>query len=167
MPDYPFPRSPSAPIVEPLVPRLYGSTPSIFGAPLARGPEGLRGADAAFLGIPWSAPPPDFRPGVAIASYAGLQLTPSAFRQNSLKYGGCLPELDVNVFARLRLVDYGDADVGSDVGAAMEDVRRRVGEMLDAGCIALTIGGSSDVASYPVLQAIAERAGGAGGRSQL
>src|SRR5579884_2640760 len=99
------PRKPSDPVAQMLVPRLYGSTPTLFGAPLAEGPEDLRGADVAFFGVPWRAPTPDSRMGAAAANYEGTLLTPAQFRANSLKYGGYLPELDVDVFEHLKLVD--------------------------------------------------------------
>jgi len=157
---YAWPRLPTAPVSQSMVPRLYGGIPTIYGAPLAESIDDLRAADVAFLGIPWSAPSPDSRPGVAAAAFAGTQLTPGTFRQNSLKYGGYLPELDVNVFERLKLVDYGDVGVANDVNSALEEAYRVTGEVLDAGCIPLTIGGNSGVSSYPVLRAIAERRGG-------
>src|SRR3712207_3463746 len=121
MSAYSWPRRPTAPVTQPLVPRLYGGIPTVYGAPLAQSAGDLGDADVAFLGIPWSAPSPDSRPGLAAAAFAGTQLTPGTFRQNSLKYGGYLPELDVDVFEHVRLVDAGDADIGNDVVASLED----------------------------------------------
>ncbi|MDQ6674324.1 MAG: arginase family protein [Chloroflexota bacterium] len=152
-----WPRRPTAPVSQPLVPRLYGGIPTVYGAPLAESIDDLRAADLAFVGIPWSAPSPDSRAGAASAAFAGTQLTPGIFRQNSLKYGGYLPELEVDVFERLKLVDYGDVSVGNDVNVALEEAYRVTCEVIDAGCIPLTIGGNSGVSSYPVLRAIAER----------
>ena len=157
---YPWPRRATAAVSQPLVPRLYGGIPTLYGAPLAESPADLRGADLACVGIPWSAPSPDSRPGVAAAAFAGTQLTPGIFRQNSLKYGGYLPELEVDVFEHLKLVDYGDVSVGNDVNVALEEAYRVTAEVIDAGCIPLTIGGNSGVSSYPVLRAIADKASG-------
>jgi arginase family enzyme len=157
---YTWPRQPTAAVSQPLVPRLYGGIPTLYGAPLAESADDLRGADLAFIGIPWSAPSPDSRPGVAAAAFAGTQLTPGTFRQNSLKYGGYLPELDVDVFEHLKLVDYGDVSVGNDVNAALDEAFRTTRDVIAAGCIPLTMGGNSGVSSYPVLRAIAERASG-------
>src|SRR5215216_4430552 len=47
---------PFEPIVEMRSPRVYGSFPTLFGMPLAETEEDLRGADVAFLGVPWRAP---------------------------------------------------------------------------------------------------------------
>lgn len=155
-----WPRRPSDPIVDLLVPYVYGSTPTLFGAPLAASREDLRGADAAFLGIPWRAPTPSSRVGRAAANYEGTLLTPGQFRTNSLKYGGYLPELDVDVFERLKIVDRGDVDVVSDMGRTLHAVEDEVGAIVDAGCYPLTIGGNSGPSSYAVLKAIAARADG-------
>jgi agmatinase len=143
-----------------LLPRHYGSTPTLFGAPRVRTSRELAGSDLAFLGIPWSAPIPDSRVGGAAANYSGTALTPQAFRTSSIKYGGYLPELDVDVFDRLRLVDYGDSQVHQEMDRTLTDVESRVGEIIDAGAIPITMGGNAGPSSYPVLQAIAARAAG-------
>lgn len=155
-----WPRKAGDPITQLMVPRLYGSVATLFGAPRAKTPDDLQGAQLAFLGIPWSAPVPDSRVGTAAANYAGTQLTPHAFRMSSLKYGGYLPELDIDVFEHYHLVDYGDTDVVRDIRATFASVTQAVGEIIDAGAVPLTIGGNSGPSSYAVLQAIARHAGG-------
>ena len=139
--------------------RIYGGTPTIYGAPLAQGPEDLRGADVAFLGIPWQAPSPQRWLGGVMPNYDTF-LSPSTFRQNSLVHRGYLPELDLDVFEHLRLVDYGNADVVHDMKQTLANVERRVKEIIDAGCIPVTIGGNAGPSTYPVLKAVAERADG-------
>src|SRR5438128_2632076 len=108
-------RSPTDPVVQMLLPRIYGSTPSLFGASVRESASDFAGADAAFLGIPWRAPTPDSRIGGAMANFEGTLLTPSSFRVNSLKYGGYLPELDLDVFERIRIVDCGDVEIVRDM----------------------------------------------------
>lgn len=154
-----WPRRPGDPVTQVLIPRFYGSTTTVFGAPRARVPADLAGSDLAFLGIPWSAPAPDSRVGAAAANFVGTNLTPSLYRANSLKYGGYLPELDVDIFERYRLVDYGDTDVVQDIRTTFANVTARVGEILDAGVHPFTMGGNAGPSSYAVLRAIAERAG--------
>ena len=44
------------PIMEMLIPRVYGAFPTLFGVPLAETEQQLREADVAFLGVPWRAP---------------------------------------------------------------------------------------------------------------
>ena len=52
-------RRPLDPVMEMHVPRLYGSTPTLFGAPLAEDATRSGDADVAFIGIPWRAPTPN------------------------------------------------------------------------------------------------------------
>ncbi|MBJ7599414.1 MAG: hypothetical protein DLM67_14820 [Candidatus Nephthysia bennettiae] len=155
-----WPRNPVDPISEMLLPRHYGSVPTLFGAPRARTPQDLERSDLAFLGVPWSAPIPDSRLGAAADNYSGTALTPQALRTSSVKYGGYLPELDVDVFEHFSLVDYGDSQVYADLNDTMRDVVTRVGQIVDAGAIPVTMGGNSGPSSYSVLQAIAARAEG-------
>ena len=153
-------RRPTDPVTEMLVPRVYGSVPTLFGAPLAETTARLESSDVAFLGVPWRAPTPDSRMGKAASNYEGTLLTPAQFRANSLKYGGYLPELDVDVFEHLRLVDRGDAEVRHDMRHTLANVEGEVAAMVRAGCIPITLGGNSGPSTYPVLKAIAAGAGG-------
>jgi arginase family enzyme len=156
----PWPRRPSQPVTEMMLPRFYGSTPTVFGSPRAKTPADLAGADFAFLGVPWSAPAPDSRSGAAAANFFGTNLTPGLFRTNSLKYGGYLPELDVDVFERYRVVDYGDSDVVHDLQQTFDNATMRVTEIIEAGARPITMGGNSGPSSYAVIKAIAAKAGG-------
>src|SRR5438552_13633803 len=101
--------------------RIYGGTPTLYGVPLAQHPEDLRGADVAFLGIPWQAPSPQRWLGGVMPNYDTL-LTPSHFRQSSMLHHGYLPELDLDVFERLKLVDYGNVDVVQDMKQTLLNV---------------------------------------------
>jgi guanidinopropionase len=156
-----WPRRPSDPMLEMRVPRVYGSTPTIFGAPLADDTSALKGADIAFLGIPWRAPTPDTRMGRAGANYEGTLLTPSMFRANSVKYGGYLPELDIDVFEHFRIVDRGDLQIPKEMKQLLDEVENEIERILDAGAIPFTIGGNSGPSTYGVLKPIAARSGGA------
>jgi agmatinase len=148
------------PVLEMKVPRIYGSTPTLFGAPFATSVDDLQGADVAFVGIPWRAPTPDTRMGRAGANYEGTLLTPSMFRSNSLKYGGYLPELDIDVFEHIRIVDRGDLEIPKDMARLLDAVGDEVTTIIDAGCYPFTIGGNSGPSTWGVLKAIAARAGG-------
>src|SRR5919199_3476491 len=155
MEDRPVHRAPSEPMVEMRLPRVYGSFPTLFGAPLAETEQDFKDADVAFLGVPWHAPttPSSFLIGGARSNFEGTQLTPSYFRLNSLNYGGYLPELDLDVFEHLRLADRGDADIFQDVERTFSAVEAEVGAMVGAGCIPLLMGGNAGPTTYPVLKA--------------
>ncbi len=155
-----WPRRPSDPVTRLLVPRVYGGTPTIFGAPLAETADALSGADVVFLGVPWRAPTPDSRVGRAAANYEGTLLTPGQFRANSLKYGGYLPELDLDVFEHFRFVDRGDVEVVQDMAETLKNVEAEVAAIIRAGAYPITMGGNSGPSSYPVVKAVAAHAGG-------
>ena len=162
MEDRPEHQVPSEPFVEMRLPRVYGSFPTLFGTPLAETEQELRGADIAFLGVPWRAPttPSGFMIGGAQANFEGTQLTPSYFRLNSLHYGGYLPELDIDVLEHLKLVDRGDAEVSQDIGKMFSAVEAEVGAIVEAGCAPVIMGGNAGPTTYPVLKAITERTDG-------
>lgn len=141
-----------------LLPRHYGSVPTVFGAPPAETVE--PGTDVAFIGIPWQAPVPDSRIGAAGANYFGTNLTPQTFRTNSVKYNGYLPERDVDVFAALKLVDLGDVPIDADLSVTFENVASTVERVVRAGAIPITLGGNSGPSTYAVVQGVARAAGG-------
>jgi agmatinase len=143
-----------------LLPRHYGSVPTLFGAPAVELGSNLGNADVAFMGIPWQAPVPDSRIGAAGASFFGTNLTPQTFRTNSVKYGGYLPERDVDVFDALRFVDCGDVPVDQDLSITFANVASAVERVVRSGAIALTCGGNSGPSTYGVLEGIAAAAGG-------
>jgi agmatinase len=132
----------------------------LFGAPAPESGTELGKADVAFMGIPWQAPVPDSRIGAAGASSFGTNLTPQTFRTNSVKYGGYLPERDVDVFAALRFVDYGDVPIDQDLTATFQNVASAVERVVRSGAIALTCGGNSGPSTYGVLEGIAAAAYG-------
>lgn len=135
-------------------PVYYGSVPSMFGKPISEGPEELKAFDIAYLGIPWSAPPSAGR-SASIAQFAGTTLTPNSMRTNSVKYGGYLPELDIDVFESLGFTDYGNVDISFDVKESWAQIERKVADIVASGCMAFTMGGNGGGASFPVLKAIA------------
>lgn len=136
-------------------PVFYGSVPSMFGMPISETPAELANFDIAYLGIPWSAPPSAGR-AASIAQFAGTGLTPNSMRTNSVKYGGYLPELDLDVFERFAFTDYGNVDVAFDVKKSWANIEEKMGHIVAAGCMAFTMGGNGGGASFPVLKAIAD-----------
>lgn len=146
----------NGPIYELKRPRWYGNVPTLFGSPFVEKPAELEGADVVFLGIPWQGAVPDNRVGVAADMFSTF-MTPEALRANSTKYGGYLPELDVDVFQNLVFKDYGNADFYTkDLRATFVNVQQMITEVLKSGAIPVTIGGNSGIASSPVIKAIAD-----------
>lgn len=143
-------------------PTVYGTFPTLFGVPLADSEHELEDADVAFLGIPWSAPttPDAFMVGGARSNYEGTQLTPAYFRLNSLEYGGYFPELDLDVFEHLKIVDCGDVDVVQNMRKTLGTVETKIYSILNASCVPIVIGGNAGPTTYPFLKAVAAHADG-------
>src|SRR5918911_2298547 len=144
----------SEPIVQMRLPRVYGSFPTFFGAPLAETEQDLKSADVAFLGVPWRAPttPSSFFLGGARSNFEGTQLAPSYFRLNSLHYGGYLPELDLDVLGRIKLVDRGDVDVFQDVRRTFSAVEAEGEAIGGGGLIPIGFRGGDRPPPHPRLQ---------------
>ncbi|MCF7949905.1 MAG: arginase family protein [Spirochaetia bacterium] len=140
------------PLMEWKVPMLYPDTPTFLGIPLASSKEDLAGADVVVLGAPFQG-----AAGVA-RSYTNNLLTPVNLRKDSIKYSGYLPEYDVDVFDHLRVVDYGDAQVAvrSDTISAIESVKAKIKDVLEAGAVPIVIGGTEVGSSLPLAQALGE-----------
>lgn len=139
-----------------LVPTIYNEIATFLGVPNAKTKEDLNGADAAILGVPLQ-----FL-GSLEGRATGINLLDSVrLRQASLKYGGFLPELDIDIFEHLKLVDYGDVVVNFPAETDdlfLENARRidkKIGDILEAKALPVTI------ESHPfiVANAIAKRTG--------
>ncbi|MEE4276812.1 MAG: arginase family protein, partial [Thermoleophilia bacterium] len=132
---------------------LRPGVPTFAGVPAARRPEDLNGASAAVLGIPW-------QPASAVAAQ-GSAAGPGAIRRAATRYaaalhGGTLPEIDRELVpsARLRVVDYGDVDIGGGDPAAMAAAaHQRLIEVVAAGAVPLVLGGDPGVAT-PALEVL-------------
>lgn len=127
-------------------PALYPGVPTFLGVDQARTPADLAGADVAIIGVPY------------LTHLFGFDadLTPRKIRQASAKYsGGYLPELDVDVLNTLRVVDYGDAPIDpGDLSASVAAVTTKVEEVLQAGALPITLGGSAPCSGYTCAAAL-------------
>jgi agmatinase len=139
------------------IPVLRAGVPSFLGVPIAGSPRGLAGADAAIIGIPYDRPATAGRPP---DQWSGYRRAPDDVRRFSLRYAGYIPELDLDAFEHVRLVDYGDAEIVDDVRRSTENVARKVREVVEAGCRPITLGGFSPCASYAVAKGLAEATAG-------
>jgi arginase family enzyme len=144
------------------VPTVGGGTPTAYGAPFVGGSGSLPQADAAFMGIQWGAPVlPEFIYVGYGANYGATGASPGQFRLTSLRHrGGFLPERDVSVFERLRLVDVGDITATGTMEDLLESVSTRVAAMRRDRCVAITYGGNAGPSSYAVLRGIARECDG-------
>ncbi|MFH1821030.1 MAG: arginase family protein [Methanobacteriota archaeon] len=123
-----------------LIPTAYGDVPTFLGVPLAKGKSDLKGADAAFLGLPSQGAE------MLVGREVGINIMDTMrLRKASIKYGSFLPELDLDVFDRIKLVDCGDVTgfypmTQKDTKVHFKLAEKKIAEILETGCIPLTIG---------------------------
>jgi agmatinase len=87
------------------------------------------------MGVPWEGT-------ITWGSYSGCELSPKTIRHAAARYGGYLPEIDLDFFDHLRVADAGDVTVvpGNEI-ATMQSIENRTAEIVSAGAIPFLIGG--------------------------
>ena len=138
--------------------REYGEKPdyagplTFGGAPCTQNPAELAGFDVAIVGAPMDD---------LVSDRPGARFAPRAIRAASCPPGPHL-EAGVDAFARLRIVDFGDAAVVPALPershAAIEET---VGQVVRAGLVPLIIGGDHSI-TEPDVRACAARHGALG-----
>ena len=117
------------------MPKVYGDTPTFLGVPkldLKALPAGL---DAVVVGVPWEGT-------VTWGSYTGCELAPRSIRHCAARYGGFLPEYEIDLFDYLRLGDAGDIAVDPNSPAeTMAGIRRAMEKICRAGSMPIAFGG--------------------------
>ena len=86
------------------MPLIYGDTPSFLGCDVLAAHAIQPGFDVIFTGVPWEGT-------ITWGSFTGCELAPRSIRHAAARYGGFLPEYDVDIFDHLRLGDLGDIPV--------------------------------------------------------
>lgn len=118
------------------LPKVYGDTPSFLGVDLVDlSAENNPKYDVIVGGVPWEGT-------VTWGSYSGCEMAPKTIRHASARYGGYLPEYDIDVFDHLRVGDIGDLAVSPDSPErTMTEVCRASGAIYKAGAIPFFLGG--------------------------
>ena len=115
----------------------YAGLLTFGGAPYTQDPALLAGFDVAIVG----APTDDL-----VSDRPGTRFGPRAIRAASCPPGPHL-EAKVDAFARLKIVDYGDAPVlPADPARSHAAIERTVAEVLAAGAIPVVLGGDHSIA---------------------
>ena len=147
-------------------PMIETDMPTFMGLPPATSLEDIEGTDAVIIGAPYVA---------GWEGYAGVGKTewlaaPKRVRQQSIRYAsGYIQDFDLDVFDRLNVVDFGDADIPPEsidkptvenILKAQAAVEKKVNQALDAGALPIIIGQNSPCGSYAIAKPIAERTDG-------
>ena len=117
------------------LPRIYGDTPTFLGCPVIRSTEDLKNYDVVVMGVPWEGT-------ITWGTYSGCEMAPKTVRHASARYGGFLPEYDIDLFDYLSLGDYGDVSVEpTSPRITMERVKTRAKKVYEKGAVPISIGG--------------------------
>ncbi len=138
--------------------REYGEKPDFAGpltyggAPLTQDAELLAGFDVAIVGAPMDD---------LVSDRPGARYGPRAIRAASCPPGPHL-ESNVDAFAELRVVDFGDAPVlPADAARSHAAIEATVGEVVAAGVLPIVLGGDHSIAE-PDIRACAKPHGPVG-----
>lgn len=129
---------------------IYSGVPSWLNLSVIESKDELKGFDVAIMGVPWEG-------GCTIGGYSSCTEGPKAIRSVSVRYTGYLPEFDIDSFEHLKGCDYGDTAVqNGNYEFTFDQIRKKFGEILDAGAIPIVFGGDHGI-SYPTISELAKR----------
>jgi agmatinase len=142
-------------------------TPTFMRRPYAKTSKDLEGADVVIIGSAYVAGKEDTLWGVDRREWAASS---KRVRQQSARYpSGYIQDFDLDVFERLNVVDYGDADLDPEtfytktyesVIKAQQAVEDKVNDALNAGAVPIVISQNSPCGSYAIAKPIAEQTEG-------
>jgi agmatinase len=135
------------------MPMVYGDTPSFLGCPVI-GPDVIdQEFDVIFAGVPWEGT-------ITWGSYSGCELAPRSIRHAAARYGGFLPEYEIDLFDYLRIGDLGDVPVNpNDPGETMEMVFQKADQIYKRHSLPFMFGGDHSYCPE-IVRALAENAQG-------
>ncbi|WP_224984622.1 agmatinase family protein [Geomonas agri] len=117
------------------LPRVYGDTPSFLGVPVLDPRNLPAGCDVIVAGVPWEGT-------VTWGSFSSCELAPRSIRHASARYGGFLPEYEIDLFDHLQLGDMGDVPVNpNDPVETMANVHKAMLGVYRSHSIPFVLGG--------------------------
>jgi len=132
------------------IPEVFSGVPSFLGLPPIKTKEELENSDIVFMGVPWE----------GICTYGGFsstELGTKTIRQASVRYGGYLPDYDLDVFDYFTGGDYGDVAIkNGDYDFTFDNIRKRYRNILNASKFPVVFGGDHSI-SYPLISEFAKR----------
>lgn len=135
------------------LPLVYGDTPSFLGVDVLHPARLESGYDVVVSGVPWEGT-------ITWGSFTGCELAPRTIRHASARYGGFLPEYDVDVFDHLKIGDAGDVVVNpNDPAETMRNVYRAMCNVYANGSIPFVLGGDHSF-TPEIIRALAEHSEG-------
>lgn len=135
------------------IPEIYSGVPTFLGLPKIENKEDLTANDLIVMGVPWE--------GVCTyGGFSGCDLAPKAIRAASLRYGGYLPDYDIDVFEHLSGADYGDTPAqNGNREFSFACIKEKLNDILACDKIPIIFGGDHSI-SYPLISEFGKKHGG-------
>lgn len=132
------------------IPEVYSGVPSFLGLPPIHNEEDLKAVDIVVSGVPWE--------GVCTyGDFSACELGPKMIRKASVRYGGYLPEYDLDAFDYFTGGDMGDVAIqNGNYEYSFEAIRQHMKKILDADKFPITFGGDHSI-SYPLISEFAKK----------
>ncbi len=135
------------------IPEIFSGTPTFLGLPKAKTEKDLNQYDVAFLGTPWEGV-------VTWGGFSSCELATKSIRNASVRYGGYLPEFDLDVFDYFKGVDFGDCPVdSSSILRTNSYIEEKLRSIISADTFPVVFGGDHSV-SYPIVKQLAQKHNG-------
>jgi len=117
------------------MPVVYGDTPSFLGVDVVDPRSLEKGYDVIVAGVPWEGT-------ITWGSFSGCEHAPRTIRHATARYGGFLPEYEIDVFDYLKIGDMGDTTVTtSDPVETMKNVYEAMNAIYKNNSIPIVMGG--------------------------
>lgn len=131
------------------IPFVYSGVESFLGLPPITTEEELKNTDFVIMGIPWE----------GVCTYGGFSATevsPKYIRKASTRYGGYLPEYEIDVFDHFTGGDIGDIPIqNGNPDFSFASMRENMKKLLDAKVFPIILGGDHSI-SYPLISEFAK-----------
>ena len=135
------------------LPIIYGDTPSFLGVPVLDISSLHKGLDVVFMGVPWEGT-------ITWGSFSGCELAPRVIRHAAARYGGFLPEYELNLFDYINIADVGDISVSPNSPAkTMKNILMAAEVIYKNGSIPFALGGDHSI-SPPIIEALSKTSEG-------
>ena len=135
------------------IPEVFSGTPTFLGLPKISTKEQLENSDIVFMGVPWE----------GICTYGGYsvcELGTKTRREASIRYGGYLPDYDLDVFDYFTGGDFGDTPVqNGNYEFTYNSIREKFREILACNKMPVVFGGDHSI-SYPLISEFAKKHNG-------
>ena len=135
------------------LPLVYGDTPSFLGVDVLKQNSLEKGYDVIFAGVPWEGT-------ITWGSFTGCELAPRTIRHAAARYGGFLPEYDIDLFDYLKIGDVGDVVVNTnDPAETMKNVFLAMNKIYQNDGIPFVLGGDHSF-TPEIIKALAQNSEG-------